>query len=102
MDDPDAPRPTPFVHWLLWNIPANTKAIAKGQVPSGAIQGQNSRKDNQYTGPCPPSGTHHYHFQLFALNNKPNLQTGASKEDLKQAMQGHILAQTELIGLYKK
>jgi len=100
MDDPDAPRLTAFVHWVMWNIPANTILISEGKVPNGAIQGNNSRNESHYTGPCPPSGTHHYHFVLYALDNKISLPAGASKNDLKAAMKGHILAQSELIGLY--
>jgi len=99
MDDPDAPRGT-WVHWLVWNIPAATRVIAENSLPPGAIQGRNSWQRNGYGGPCPPSGTHHYVFKVYALDAALALPPASTKADLEQAMQGHILAQGELIGTY--
>lgn len=96
--DPDAPNGG-FVHWVMWNIdPAGT--IAENSAPG--VQGKNGRGENKYTGPCPPTGTHHYLFQFFALDTKLDLSLATTAVDLKTAMQGHILATGELIGLYKK
>lgn len=100
MDDPDAPAGT-WVHWVVWNIPRDTKMIAKGAEPQG-IQGTTSFGKPGYGGPCPPSGTHRYFFKLHALNTTLNLKGGSTKEDLEQAMQGHIIEKTELMGTYKK
>lgn len=101
MEDPDAPHGV-WDHWLLWNIAPNTAQIAESEEPPHAVPGTNSFGRQQYGGPCPPSGTHHYHFKLFALDTKLDLPVGAHKEDLQKAMQGHILAKTELVGTYSK
>jgi Raf kinase inhibitor-like YbhB/YbcL family protein len=98
VDDPDAPNGT-VVHWVMWNIPANGK-LEENTAPG--TQGVNIRKENKYTGPCPPSGTHHYHFKVYALDKKLELPVSADKEGLLKAMENHILAQGELIGLYHK
>lgn len=101
VDDPDAPTST-WVHWLVWNIDASTKGIAENMVPSEAIQGVTDFGQRQYGGPCPPSGMHHYSFRLYALDTGLNLSSFANKAALEKAMEGHILARAELIGLYKK
>jgi len=98
MDDPDAPAGT-FDHWVIWNIePAKT--IRENSAPG--TEGSNGKGAKGYTGPCPPAGTglHHYHFKVYALNTKLDLQTGVKKADLESAMKGHILGQGELVGLY--
>lgn len=98
VDDPDAPMGI-WDHWLIWNIkPANQ--IEEDSSPG--IQGQNSWGRNDYGGPCPPSGTHRYFFQLYALDLNLDLHNGATKTELENAIQGHIIEQAELIGLYKK
>jgi|GEM_PF-813085 len=101
LDDPDAPMPTPFVHWLLWNIPTGTRFMKSGEVPLGAVQGKNSLNKLDYSGACPPNGTHHYRFKLYALDTVLDLPEGSEKPALEEAMTGHILAQSQLIGLYK-
>jgi hypothetical protein len=101
MDDPDAPTGT-WVHWVLFNIPNDTRMIAEDSVPEDAVQGLNSWPKNSYGGPCPPSGTHRYFFKLYALDSILGLDEGATKADVEQAMQGHIIEKAELIGLYKK
>ncbi len=98
MDDPDAPKGT-FVHWVMWNIPVKDK-IAENSTPGA--EGKNGKNENKYTGPCPPSGTHHYHFKIYALNAKFDLPVTTNKEALLIAMKGNILASGELIGVYKK
>jgi Raf kinase inhibitor-like YbhB/YbcL family protein len=101
VDDPDAPVGM-WVHWVVWNIDPATREIAEDSVPSGAGQGKNDWKRNNYGGPCPPSGVHRYFFKLYALDVKLNLGSGATKTELEKAMHGHILANAELIGLYKR
>ena len=98
MDDPDAPGGT-WVHWVLWNIPAKT-SIEENAVPG--MQGLNDFKRQSYGGPCPPSGMHRYFFKVYALNATLYLGRNSKKEDLEKAMQNHILAKGELIGLYGK
>ncbi len=106
MDDPDAPAGT-FTHWVIYNIPAASKSLQQGvaQQPTfddGAAQGRNSGNRQYYEGPCPPSGTHHYFFRLYALDTRLNLPPGATVDQVRKAMQGHILAQGELMGLFSK
>jgi|SRR6056297_2216651 len=101
VDDPDAPGQT-FVHWLLWNIPANKKELEQDFKPESALQGKNDFGKLEYGGPCPPSGTHRYRFKLYALDSKLDLDKGASKIDLEKAMKGKVLKQAQLIGLYQK
>jgi hypothetical protein len=98
MDDPDAPMGT-WDHWIVWNIPASGK-IEENSAPG--IEGVNSWRKNNYGGPCPPSGTHRYFFKVYALDTKLNLPTSANKKDVEKAMQSHILAEGELIGLYSR
>lgn len=105
MDDPDAPAGT-WVHWVLFNLPAATRELAEGvpkdqQLPSGALQGLNDFRRVGYGGPCPPAGKpHRYFFKLYALDGRVGLKAGATKKELEGAMQGHILAQGELMGRY--
>ena len=101
VDDPDAPIGM-WVHWVVWNIDPDTREIAEDNVPRNAAQGKNDWKRNGYGGPCPPSGVHRYFFKLYALDTKLNLGAGTTKKELEKAMQGHILAKAELIGLYKR
>lgn len=100
VDDPDAPRGT-FDHWIAWNIPASTTALSEGaSVPK---QGQNHFGDLQYRGPCPPPGKpHRYFFKLYALDIALNLEEGVTKGEVESAMNGHILAQAELVGTYQR
>jgi Raf kinase inhibitor-like YbhB/YbcL family protein len=98
VDDPDAPKGV-FDHWLVWNISPN-EAISEGTAPG--INGINGFGKTGYGGPCPPSGTHRYFFKVYALNTALSLETGADKKALYDAMEGHILAEGELMGLYQK
>jgi Raf kinase inhibitor-like YbhB/YbcL family protein len=97
VDDPDAPRGT-YDHWVVWNVPTKGK-IEENSVPG--VQGLNSAGDPAYTGMCPPSGTHRYFFKVYALDVKLELKPQTTrKKDLEEAMQGHVLAQGELVGLF--
>ena len=98
VDDPDAPMGT-WVHWVVFNIPV-TSRIEENSAPGK--QGLNDFRKLNYGGPCPPSGTHRYFFKLYALDSELDLEEGVRKEDVETAMQGHILAQAELIGLYRR
>lgn len=101
MHDPDAVGGD-FVHWLMWDIFTSTKTIDANNVPAGAIQGQNSSGKSEYMGPCPPAGTgvHRYIFELYALDTTLGLQDGSNRAELEKVMQGHILAQHTLTGLF--
>jgi hypothetical protein len=98
MDDPDAPGKT-FVHWVVWNIPL-TRHIDEDELPGE--QGVNDFGDVGYGGPCPPTGKHRYYFKLYALDNLIDLERGSTKQQLEQAMAGHIVAFGELMGHYKR
>jgi Raf kinase inhibitor-like YbhB/YbcL family protein len=105
-DDPDAPMGT-WVHWVLFNLPADTRELTEnippdGNLPPGAGQGTNDFRRIGYGGPCPPGGTHRYFFKIYALDNELDLAAGAYKRDLLKAMEGHILAEGQLIGKYKR
>ena len=101
VDDPDAPVGT-WVHWLVWNISPQTREIKESSLLVGAVQGLNDWKRNRYGGPCPPSGTHRYFFKLYALDIILNLAPSTNKTALERAMQGHIIAQGELMGTYRR
>lgn len=105
-DDPDAPMGT-WVHWVLFNIPADKRTLpegipAKDQLSDGSLHARNSWKRRDYGGPCPPSGTHRYFFKLYALDATLDLKAGATKKQVLRAMEGHILAQAELMGTYSR
>ncbi|KTC87532.1 MULTISPECIES: YbhB/YbcL family Raf kinase inhibitor-like protein [Legionella] len=102
VDDPDAPSGD-WVHWLIFNIPVDTWLLSEAtEVPAGAVVGKNSWGQTRYRGPCPPSGTHHYFFRLFALDTVLNLNSKADKYEVLKAMQNHVLETSELSGVYSK
>ncbi len=101
VDDPDAPGKT-WDHWIVWNIPATVSEIEEDSVPEGAVQGMNDFGKQPYGGPCPPSGTHNYHFKLYALDAELNLDSSVKKQDVFKAMEGHILEEAELVGKYQR
>lgn len=108
VDDPDAPMGT-WVHWVLFNIPPDTRDLqenlpitGKNVDPRAIYVGKNSSGGTGYQGPCPPSGTHRYYFKLYALDTTLNLLPGATKAEVLKEMDGHILAQAELMGTFKK
>ena len=106
-DDPDAPRGT-WVHWVLFNLPTQTRELEEGvpttaTLPSGAKQGKNDFGNIGYGGPAPPKGkAHRYFFKLYALGVDVDLAPGATKAQLEDAMKGHILAEGQLMGTYKR
>jgi len=102
VDDPDAPGRT-WVHWVLFNIPANTHNLQESfSADSSIAVGNNSSGNASYQGPCPPSGTHRYFFKLYALDSATSLSPGVTKDQLLKVMDGHILAQAELMGTFSK
>ena len=100
MDDPDAPSGT-FDHWVVWDIPPQTTTIAEHTAPGK--EGVNSAQEHGYHGPCPPPGKpHRYFFKVYALDTQLGLGANSRKKDVEKAMQGHILAKGELIGLFRR
>ncbi len=99
VDDPDAPHGT-FDHWVVWDIPPSTTKIAEHSVPG--TEGLNGARQKGFMGPCPPSGTHRYFFKVYALDTELKLGAKTTKRELEKAMENHILAKGELIGLYKR
>jgi Raf kinase inhibitor-like YbhB/YbcL family protein len=105
-DDPDAPMGT-WVHWVVYNLPPSVRQLpeafpADKERPDGTRQGRTDFGRIGYGGPCPPSGTHRYVFTLYALDTVLSLAPGATKAAVEAAMQGHILAQAQLIGTYRR
>lgn len=103
MEDPDVPKhireDRMWDHWIIFNIPADTSRFIEGEEPPG-IHGIGTGHNLKYYGPCPPDGEHRYFFKLFALNTMLDLPEKSTKQQLETAMKGHILAKTELIGIY--
>lgn len=110
VDDPDAPDPAApkmtWVHWVLYNLPADAtrldQGIAPSALPPGTLQGRNDWKRTGYGGPCPPIGRHRYFHKLYALDAMLADLKQPTKDQLLKAMQGHVLAQAELMGTYQK
>jgi len=102
MEDPDAPRGT-FDHWIVFNLPKESRQIREGEVPIKANFGKNSLGETSYVSPSPPPGKiHRYIFNLYALDTLLPLNNGVTKAQVETAMQGHILVQCSLTGLYKR
>ena len=105
-DDPDAPAGT-WVHWLVYNLPPDLKGLpedipAKETLANGGMHGMTDFRRMGYGGPCPPSGTHRYFFKVYALDSLLDLYPGAIKKRLLNAMEGHVLAEGELMGKYRR
>jgi Raf kinase inhibitor-like YbhB/YbcL family protein len=105
-DDPDAPGKT-WVHWVLFNLPPATRELPEGvparaSVSGGGVQGANDFRKLGYGGPCPPGGTHRYVFKLYALDLLLDLAAGATKAELEDAIEGHVLGQATLTGKYSR
>ena len=105
MEDPDVPSSVRvdkmWDHWVVFNIPPRTKQFTEHATPPG-VQGKNTDGQNKYYPPCPPDREHRYFFKLYALDKILDLHAGASKKEVEQAMKGHILSQTHLVGKYEK
>jgi Raf kinase inhibitor-like YbhB/YbcL family protein len=112
MEDPDSKKPPrPVIHWVAWNIPAQTNELREGlqkqdrlEDPAGMRQGATTSGQVGYKGPRPPAGDppHHYHLQLFALDRTLDLPPAATRDEVLVAAQGHVLASGELIGTFKR
>jgi Raf kinase inhibitor-like YbhB/YbcL family protein len=106
-DDPDAPSGT-WTHWVLFNVPATTKSLSAGvarvdELPGGERQGRNDFHKIGYNGPCPPPGkAHRYFFKLFGVDKLLDAKPGASRQEVEQAMQGHVLGKAEWMGKYQR
>jgi Raf kinase inhibitor-like YbhB/YbcL family protein len=101
LHDPDAPMPTGFTHWVVWNIDPRTSIIKEESIPSGSMEGTNDADRMGYFGPCPPPGApHHYHFQLYALDVVLDLPEAASVGALRAKIEKHSIATAELVGVY--
>jgi Raf kinase inhibitor-like YbhB/YbcL family protein len=100
-EDPDAPTPKPFVHWMVYGISPLVTGFPEGAA-NGALEGKNSTMKMGYTGAAPPKGDspHRYHFQLFALDFDPRLAANLGRRALLDAMQGHVTAAADLVGTY--
>jgi len=104
MHDPDAPLAGGFTHWVLFDLPATTSSLPENFQPgSVGVSGNSGFRRAGYGGPCPPSGVHHYHFMLAALDVPTlGLQPGATKADVEKAMEGHVLGKADLVGTYQR
>ncbi len=106
-DDPDAPGGT-WVHWVLYDLPTSVRELSENvpkdqELKNSARQGRNDFRKIGYGGPCPPPGRpHRYFFKLYALDGKLGIKAGVSKADLEKTMRGHVLAETQLMGRYKR
>jgi len=111
VEDPDAPKGEPYVHWVAYDIPPEATHLDEGVPttgrpgrPESMRQGPNGRGLPGWMGPAPPPGhgTHHYHFEIFALDDEPRLPDGATRDEIARAMAGHVLASGELVGTYAR
>jgi Raf kinase inhibitor-like YbhB/YbcL family protein len=105
MDDPDVPafvrKDQMWVHWVIYNIPPDTKVIEENSTPPGVL-GKGTGGEMRYQGPCPPDREHRYFFKLYALDTLLKLKQGATKEEIEASMAHHVVAKTELVGVYCK
>ena len=107
VDDPDAPDPRApkmtWVHWVVYNLPPAIGELPEGaRLPAGALEGLNDWKRTGWGGPCPPIGRHRYFFKLYAIDTKLADLGRPTKARIEKAIQGHVLAQAELVGTYQK
>lgn len=104
--DPDASQ-AGFVHWVVYDIPVTTSSLREAAandaaLPDGAYEGTNGKNSKGWVPLCPPKGTHHYHFELYALDGKLPAMNPPTESALENAMHGHVLAKAELVGTYAK
>jgi Raf kinase inhibitor-like YbhB/YbcL family protein len=110
VDDPDAPDPAApkmvYVHWVVYDIPASTRALSESaspkNLPAGAREGKNDFGHTHYGGPCPPIGRHRYFHKLYALDTSLGDRGQLSKNEVLDAIKGHVLAEAQLIGTYER
>ena len=102
VEDHDAPNGD-FVHWIIWDIdPKTVEKIDEGSTPVGAVEGTTDFQRTGYGGPCPPSGKHKYEFHIYALNSKLDLPAGSDKNSFRRALEGKVIEEAVLIGMYQK
>lgn len=99
VDDPDVAEGV-FTHWVVWNINSKIEEIGEGEVPEGGVEGINNAGERGYMGPCPPYGTHHYIFHLYALDSLLSLPGSTGRDEVEDQMSGHVIAEAQLTGLY--
>ena len=99
VDDPDAPRGT-YTHWILFGLPPSTESLAEGSLPANAKQARNSNGQASYTGPCPPSGTHHYRFTVYAFEEPLDLADGTDTDEALTTISREAIAQGRLVGTF--
>lgn len=104
VEDPDAPLPAPFVHWILYDLSPTVTRVGDMLGARDGVEGRNSKLKVGYVGCAPPrgDGAHHYHFEVFALDTKLGLKPGAGRTEVVKAMEGHVLAQGDLVGTYQR
>lgn len=110
VEDPDAPDPAApqrtFVHWVVYDIPAGSSSLpddaSREGLPAAAREGVNDYLNASWNGPCPPKGRHRYFFRMFALDSRVGLKGNLPAEDLRAAIEGHVLGRAELMGTYEK
>jgi Raf kinase inhibitor-like YbhB/YbcL family protein len=110
VNDPDAPDPRApqkdVTHWVVYDIPSTAIELPRnasaGTLPAGALQGKNEKGEQRYMGPCPPIGEHRYFFTLYALDDRPKLKEGATRSEVLDAIEKHVVAKTQLMGTYAK
>ena len=103
-DDPDAPTPNPWVHWVVYKIPADVMGFREGSTQGEVLEGKNDFGTLGYGGPMPPRGhgVHHYYFKVYALDVELEVAAGLTKEQLLEAIEGHVLDEGELVGIYER
>jgi Raf kinase inhibitor-like YbhB/YbcL family protein len=101
VEDPDSPYKI-WTHWILYNVDPRSKEIYEGVIPWNALQGENDFGVAEYRGPCPPLGKHRYNFRLYALDTKLDVDEGANRKQIDEAMKGHILDESILMGIFEK
>lgn len=101
INDPDSIN-NDWTHWVVWNIDPKTELITENSVPTNAVTGKTDFNDNKYSGPCPTIGTHRYFFHLYALDTTLNIPENSTKTDLLKAMEGHLIMEAKLIGIYSR
>ena len=103
-DDPDAPTPDPWVHWVVYKIPADVMGFREGSTQGEVLEGKNDFGTLGYGGPMPPRGhgVHRYYFKVYALDAELEVAAGLTKEQLLEAIKGHVLDEGELVGTYER
>ena len=101
LDDPDGPAGV-WTHWLIWNLAPSTRKIKEHVAYKGLVPGTNSGGKIEYSGPCPPEGTHHYYFRIYALDTTLELPQGVSRTFLEEAMKDHVIGKGSLMGTYSR